>query len=209
MRSAEPDLYPGSWSVLAQAGGIGAAGATGATGSAATVSLGTVSTLPAGSPATVTNSGTSLAAILNFGLPQGAAGAPGSGGGGGSSSSGNPMVAAVYHPVSFTTSYYSINTPNASATETAAVFAYVPRHCTAARLDVYSQQSALITVTLRAGTPGSMTATTLSCSASSNSSCSMTGGMTIAAGEFLDLQITGASGTSAGVFTAVECDLLP
>ena len=206
-RNQEPDLYPGSWSVLAQAGGSGAAGANGATGSVASVTVGTITTLAAGSQATVTNSGTSSAAILNFGLPQGAAGAAGSGGGTGSS--GNPMVMAVYHPVGYTTSFYSINTPNASATETAAVLAYVPRHCTAARLDVYSQQSALITVTLRAGTSGSMTGTTLSCSASSNSSCFATGVTTITAGEFLDLQITGASGTTAGVFTAVECDLLP
>ena len=204
-RNLEPDLYPGAWAVLAQAGGSGAAGATGATGSAATVAVGSVSTLAAGTSATVTNSGTPTAAILNFGIPQGAAGT----GGSGSGSSGNPMPTAVYHAVSFTTSFYSVNTPNASSSETAAVLSWIPRHCTAARLDVFSQQSAMVTVTLRAGTPGSMTGTTLSCAASSGDSCTATGSFTVAAGSFLDLQITGASGTSAGVWTALECDLLP
>lgn len=45
-----------------------------ASGTAATISVGTTITLPAGSPATVTNTGTSAAAILNFGIPQGASG---------------------------------------------------------------------------------------------------------------------------------------
>ena len=45
-----------------------------AQGAAATVSMGTVTTLAAGSQATVTNSGTAQAAVLNFGIPQGAAG---------------------------------------------------------------------------------------------------------------------------------------
>lgn len=204
-RNQEPDLYPGTWAVLAQAGGSGGAGATGATGPAATVNVGTVTTLAAGAQATVMNSGTTSAAVLNFGIPQGAAGTGGSGGGTGST--GNPMTTAIYHAVSFATSFYSVNVPNASASETAAVLSWIPRHCTAARLDVFSQQSALITVTLRAGTPGSMTGTTLSCAASSGGSCTATGAFSVAAGSFLDLQITGASGTSAGVWTAVECDL--
>lgn len=43
----------------------------GVDGAAATISVGTVSTLDAGQPATVTNSGTSAAAIFDFGLPRG------------------------------------------------------------------------------------------------------------------------------------------
>ncbi|PBB75214.1 hypothetical protein CK227_10505 [Mesorhizobium sp. WSM4308] len=42
-----------------------------------TIAIGTVTTLPAGSLATVSNVGTPSAAVLNFGLPQGALGAPG------------------------------------------------------------------------------------------------------------------------------------
>lgn len=59
------------------AGPPGATGAQGTNGAAATVAVGTVTTLPAGSPATVTNAGTSLAALFNFGIPQGQTGATG------------------------------------------------------------------------------------------------------------------------------------
>ena len=41
------------------------------------------------------------------------------------------------------------------------MLAWVPQGCTATELDVYSQQSATITVTLRAGTPGAMADTAL------------------------------------------------
>ena len=40
-------------------------------GEAATIAVGTVTTLPAGSDATVTNVGTSEAAVFNFGIPKG------------------------------------------------------------------------------------------------------------------------------------------
>ena len=55
-------------------GDTGAAGQNGQDGAAASVSVGTTTTLPAGSSATVTNSGTSSAAVLNFGIPKGADG---------------------------------------------------------------------------------------------------------------------------------------
>ena len=44
---------------------------SGAQGDGATVAVGSTSTLPAGSPAAVTNSGTPTAAIFNFQIPQG------------------------------------------------------------------------------------------------------------------------------------------
>lgn len=59
----------------------GERGATGATGKAATIKIGTVTTLSAGSNATVINSGTETDAVLNFGIPKGADGAGGTGGG--------------------------------------------------------------------------------------------------------------------------------
>lgn len=46
-------------------------GDKGDTGAAATISAGTASSLPAGSSPTVTNSGTSSAAVFNFGIPKG------------------------------------------------------------------------------------------------------------------------------------------
>lgn len=52
----------------------------GAKGDAATIVVGTTTTLAAGSDATVTNSGTSSAAVFNFGIPKGADGADGADG---------------------------------------------------------------------------------------------------------------------------------
>lgn len=49
-------------------------------GAAATIAVGTVSSLAAGSPATVVNIGTPAAAVLNFGIPAGAKGDPGADG---------------------------------------------------------------------------------------------------------------------------------
>jgi hypothetical protein len=56
-------------------GPAGATGATGATGAAATVAVGSTSTIAPGSPAVVTNVGSSSAAVFNFSIPRGTAGA--------------------------------------------------------------------------------------------------------------------------------------
>jgi hypothetical protein len=207
--NAEPDTQAQAWAVLAQGG---AAGPTGAAGSAATVSVGTVTTVAAGLPAAVTNSGTAQAAVLNFAIPQGAAGSGGSGGSGGGGV-GSGSFAAMYHPVSYNTNYYAVNTPNASLTEsgTSGVLAWVPVACSATQLSVYSQQSQAITVTLRVGTPAgpgvssTMAATALSCTVGTNASCTATEPVAITAGEFVDYQISSASSTPAGVWTALQC----
>ena len=46
----------------------------------------------------------------------------------------------------------------------------------------------------------------LSCVAASGGSCTATGSVTIAAGSFVDLQMVGANGTVAGVWTALACN---
>jgi hypothetical protein len=91
----EPDTQTSYWQLLAQSGATGpqgptgatgpagatgptgAAGTTGAAGAAATISVGTVTTGAAGSSAVVANGGNSSAAVLNFTIPQGVAGATG------------------------------------------------------------------------------------------------------------------------------------
>ena len=62
------------WSVMTLKGDTGA---TGAVGSAGTVTIGTTTTGSAGGNASVTNSGTSSEAVLNFTLPKGASGTTG------------------------------------------------------------------------------------------------------------------------------------
>jgi hypothetical protein len=174
------------------------------------VSVGTVTTLAAGAPATVTNSGTAQAAVLNFGIPQGAAGAAGSGGSGGGAASGS--FAAVFHAVSYNSTFYAVNSSNASvgpnengATATTGVLAWVPLGCTATQLKVSSQQSNTITVTLRTGAPGTMVPSTLGCTVTPGASCTATGSVVVAPGQFVDYEIDGPSGTAAPVWTALQC----
>ena len=69
-----PSSNTSVWSVMVLKGDTGA---TGAVGSAGTITVGTVTTGSAGGSASVTNSGTSSEAVLNFTLPKGASGATG------------------------------------------------------------------------------------------------------------------------------------
>ena len=59
---------------------------------------------------------------------------------------------------------------------------------------------------VRQGTPGAMADTGLGCSAASGGSCTATGSVAVGAGNFVDLSISGASGTAAGVWTALACN---
>jgi hypothetical protein len=198
----QPDQTPQVWTVIAQ---VGSTGPTGPAGTPATITIGTVTTVAAGSSATVTNSGTAQDAILNFGIPQGTIGLAGSGGSTTTTTSGS--FAAMYHPASYNNTYYALNSPNASTTESDSVLAWIPQACTATELDVQSRQSGNITVTLRLGTSSSsMADTTLSCTPSSTGSCPALASVSIPAGSFVDLRISGASGTVAGVWTSLTCN---
>lgn len=66
-------------SLVGATGPTGATGATGAQGTAATIAVGTVTTGAAGSSASITNVGTSSAAIFDFTIPRGDTGAGGGG----------------------------------------------------------------------------------------------------------------------------------
>jgi hypothetical protein len=72
-----PAGQTGATGAAGATGATGAAGPTGAAGAAATIAAGTTSTLLPGSAATVTNVGSSSAAVFNFGIPQGNVGAAG------------------------------------------------------------------------------------------------------------------------------------
>ena len=65
------------YNAIQAAGGTGGGGGG---GTAATIRVGTTTTLLPGSEATVTNSGTSSAAVFNFGIPAGEKGEPGEAG---------------------------------------------------------------------------------------------------------------------------------
>jgi len=196
----QPDLYPASWAVLAQKG---SAGPTGPAGSAATVGIGTVTTGAPGSMAMVANTGTASAAVLNFTIPQGAAGANGTGNGSGNVA--GTFSASMYHAVSFNYHFYSVGNTNAVSSENTSVLTWVPLGCTATTLNVYSQQANPITVVLRQGLPGSMVDTALTCTAASNGACSATGSVPVPAGSFVDYGVSGMNGIPGGVWMALGC----
>jgi hypothetical protein len=217
--SAQPDLNPASWFMLAQAGSTGPSGPTGAAGVAATVIVGTVTTGAAGSSASVTNAGSTSAAVLNFTIPQGAAGSGGSGGGGGTC--GIPF-ASVYHQQpsgspGLTPEYYSVNNSTASVTESAAVLTWVPAGCTVTSLSVYSQLAAQTTLTLRSfataystvnnsPTPTAVLTCTVAVGPSSTA-CTVPSGTQISAGSFIDYSMVDENGpTNPGVWTALACN---
>lgn len=74
---AGPRGDPGERGPVGPQGPIGPQGMPGSTGATPDFSIGTVSTLPAGSDATATITGTAAAPVLNLGLPQGPQGVPG------------------------------------------------------------------------------------------------------------------------------------
>lgn len=76
-------------------------GENGDDGVAATIAIGTVTTVAANQPATATNVGTATAAVFNFEIPQGQAGADGDGTG--------DMVRATYDPTSKNANAFSMD----------------------------------------------------------------------------------------------------
>jgi hypothetical protein len=74
-------------------------------------------------------------------------------------------------------------------------------------LSVFSRETLnTVTVILRQGTPGSMANTSLTCSVAPGSSCTVSGNVTVAAGNFVDYNVTGATGSATGVWTALTCN---
>ncbi|HEX3374683.1 MAG TPA: hypothetical protein VHS13_10780, partial [Edaphobacter sp.] len=67
-----------------------------------------------------------------------------------------------------------------------------------------------LTVTLRQGTPGNMASTALVCSVAAatppGSVCTVSGNVTVPAGNFVDYNVTGASGSPTGVWMALACN---
>ena len=99
-------------------------GTPGATGTAATIAVGTTTTLSPGASATVANVGTSSAAVFNFGIPSGQTGAAGATG-----ATGSPGTAATIAAGTTTTGApgSSASVTN-SGTTSAAVFDFaIPR----------------------------------------------------------------------------------
>jgi hypothetical protein len=212
--SQDPLDYPGVWTLLAQAGSNGPSGPI---GPAATVAIGAVATGAPGTQATVTNTGTNSAAVLNFTIPQGATGPAGSGGsGGGSGTSGIPF-ASVCHPEpsggspGITIEYYSVNASTSGASESASMQTWVPAGCSVTALNVYSQLTAQTTLTLRTlPSPSSSATTLLTCTIAagpSTTACVIPAGTQVPADYFVDYSIVSQNGpANPGIWTALACN---
>lgn len=100
---------PGEQGPKGDTGDPGPAGADGADGAAATIAVGTVTTGAAGSSATVTNSGTSAAAVLDFAVPRGDTGAKGDKG-----DTGDSGVAYATAPLTYNSGTKTISTSMAT-----------------------------------------------------------------------------------------------
>lgn len=102
----------------------GAPGSDGAPGVAATITVGTTTTGEAGTEATVTNSGTTSAAVLNFTIPKGAKGDKGDTGPAGADGSNGADGAAATVAVGSVTSGATASVTN-SGTSSAAILDFV------------------------------------------------------------------------------------
>lgn len=182
---------------LKNTGGLrGEKGEKGDTGTAATIAAGTATSLPSGSTPTVTNTGTSSAAVFNFGIPKGDKGDKGDTGATGAT--GSPGEAAT---VSVGTTSTGLPGTNASVTNTgtssAAVLDFtIPRGEKGDKGDTGSTGSAATvevgaTSTGAAGTNASVTNTGTSSAAVLN--------FTIPRGDKGDKGDTGSAGAAATI----------
>ncbi|MCL2430085.1 MAG: hypothetical protein FWD12_12730, partial [Alphaproteobacteria bacterium] len=96
----------------------GPAGTPGAAGQAATVSVGTTSTTAPGTNAVVTQGGTAQARVLNFSIPRGDVGPPGTGGAGGTVTSVDTGTGLTGGPITSSGSISLENTPVAPGSYT-------------------------------------------------------------------------------------------
>lgn len=182
---------------LKNTGGLrGEKGEKGDSGQAATIAAGTATSLPSGSTPTVTNTGTSSAAVFNFGIPKGDKGDKGDTGATGAT--GSPGEAAT---ISVGTTSTGLPGTNASVTNTgtssAAVLDFtIPRGEKGDKGDTGSTGSAATvevgaTSTGAAGTNASVTNTGTSSAAVLN--------FTIPRGDKGDKGDTGSAGAAATI----------
>ena len=182
---------------LKNTGGLrGEKGEKGDTGTSATIAAGTATSLPSGSTPTVTNTGTSSAAVFNFGIPKGDKGDKGDTGATGAT--GSPGEAAT---ISVGTTSTGLPGTNASVTNTgtssAAVLNFtIPKGEKGDKGDTGSTGSAATvevgaTSTGAAGTNASVTNTGTSSAAVLN--------FTIPRGDKGDKGDTGSAGSAATI----------
>ena len=176
----------------------GTNGANGTNGTAATVSVGAVTTGAAGTSASVTNSGTSSAAILNFTIPQGAAGANGANGTAGTNGTNGTAATVAVGAVTTGAAGSSASVTN-TGTGSAAVLAFtIPRGDagTAGTNGTNGTAATIAVGTVTTGAAGTSASVT-----NSGTSAAAIFNFTIPRGD------TGAGGGGSGTVTSVGLSL--
>lgn len=194
-----------AWALLAAQGADGPAGPTGPTGPAGatpTIAVRNTYTGAPGSSAVVTNVGTPTAVLLDFTIPQGAAGTGGSGGGAG--------VFTTVHtvaPMNAGLQVYSPLVDGHSAGDAFNVLGYLPGTCNLNTVVVYNAAPAEAKFEIHIGTPGSMALTAAgTCTLKANSATTCTGPGTLGSSNFISFGITSETSFTSYVYTQFACN---
>ena len=193
-----------AWQLLAAQGPTGATGAPGPTGATPSFGIGTVTTGAAGTPAAATITGSAATPVLNLTIPQGVAGAAGSGSG-----SGGAVFASVHTTQSNLTAaqFYTLGQDKTYTNESPAAMTLMPASCLVSSVRLYNSAGANATVEFRAGTTPTTLTTRFSCTAAANvtTTCNPSSANDLS-GTLADLRITGGSSATSYVFATFSCN---
>ena len=200
-----------AWALLA------AAGATGAAGTTPAISVYATHTGDAGTAAVVKNVSTDPSNILlDFTVPKGDTGATGPAGPTGPAGAGGSgaSFSSVHTVANGTAQYYNPLTDVKNATETGIVLAWLPSTCNLASVRAYYYAAAITggqttnaQLTIRTGTPGSMSANpSTACIVAPNTTTTCTGPGTLGSGSFVSFYISTIATTTSYLYTQFTCN---
>ncbi|GAA3749622.1 DNRLRE domain-containing protein [Terriglobus aquaticus] len=191
-----------AWALLASAG------ATGPTGATPTFAVGSTTTVPAGTAASVTLSTSGTVNTLSFAIPQGPAGPAGPSGGTGGSGASGAVFTATHALLSSDNGvqYYSVANNLTQASESPALMTLMPGSCMVSSVTLYNTGARGAAMILRSGTnPAANLSTVATCSniAAGASTCAISPSVDLG-GKFVDLGAA-SGGASSTLFTLFTC----
>jgi hypothetical protein len=178
---------------------------------AATIAVGTTTTGAAGTNATVTNTGTTSAAVFNFTIPQGVAGANGSAGATGATGPAGPTGPAgsglTYAPFSLAASAGGVL--NETANWTFAVMNAGTIQACGSVATIAPTGAAMIVDVLKNGMSifGANPKTTVAVSSTAYAEVTVFSSASVAKGDLITAKLTQADSNSVGQFVRVTCSI--
>ncbi len=202
-----------AWAVLA------AKGDAGVNGTAPSISVSATHTGAAGTAAIVTNVSTNPSSILlDFTIPKGDTGATGPAGptgpAGSSGSGGGSLYTTVHTVAAGAAQYYSPLVDTKSTLENGAILAWLPSTCNLASVQAYyfapamtGGQTTNASITIRTGTPGSMSASSAgACTVAPNTTTTCTGPGSLSSGSFISFSISTIATVNTYLYTQFSCN---